>query len=164
MPQTTQETRLKPWVNEMDAQTKMRCDRAMKEKMTVISEDRAEGTFRVKGKTGEYEVKIGSTPTCTCPDHQQRQSLCIHMLYVYLRVLDMDKANPLVWQRALLKEEIKAILTKVEPKEEQLLEAKVASDSAEKAQEKSTDENGQKRTREEESIPEDHNRKRVCSE
>ena len=107
----TQEKRLKPWLNEIDQQTLSRCDRAMTQNMKVTSEDRESGVFRVKGKADEYEVKIASTPTCTCPDYQHRHKPCKHIMFVYLRVLNMKVDDALIWQQALLTHEVDAILS-----------------------------------------------------
>ena len=111
----TQEKRLKPWLDTMDADTLARCERAMKQKIAVISEDRSTGLFRVKGKTDEYEVKIENTPCCTCPDFQNRHRPCKHILFVYLRVLNVDAQNPLIWQRALLSGEVRTLLDNTLP-------------------------------------------------
>lgn len=111
----TQERRLKPWLDTMDADTLARCERAMKQKIAVIDEDRSTGLFRVKGKTDEYEVKIENTPCCTCPDFQNRHRPCKHILFVYLRVLNVDAQNPLIWQRALLSGEVRTLLDNTLP-------------------------------------------------
>ena len=52
-----------------------------------------------------YEVTVGRHPDCTCPDFQ-KGNLCKHYLFVMLRVLRLDRADPLVWQRALMKKEV----------------------------------------------------------
>jgi hypothetical protein len=56
-----------------------------------------------------YTVTIGCQPTCTCPDHLHGRAggRCKHILFVMLRVLKLEQTNPLVWQRALLKQEVR---------------------------------------------------------
>lgn len=56
-----------------------------------------------------YTVTISRQPTCTCPDHQSGRAggRCKHILFVMLRVLKLEQTNPLVWQRALLTQEVR---------------------------------------------------------
>ncbi|KAL3154181.1 hypothetical protein ABBQ32_013698 [Trebouxia sp. C0010 RCD-2024] len=66
--------------------------------------------FSVLGATANvYDVTVGRHPDCTCPDFQ-KGNICKHYLFVMLRVLRLDHADPLVWQRALLKTETKQVL------------------------------------------------------
>jgi hypothetical protein len=57
-----------------------------------------------------YTVKISRHPHCNCPDHD-KGNLCKHILFVMLRVLKLSTTNPLVWQRALLTQEVSAFGT-----------------------------------------------------
>ncbi|KAL6776045.1 hypothetical protein ACKKBG_A19580 [Auxenochlorella protothecoides x Auxenochlorella symbiontica] len=67
--------------------------------------------FAVLGATGNvYSVTICRQPTCTCPDFL-KGNLCKHILFVMLRVLGLKSSDPLVWQRALLTDEVKAVLS-----------------------------------------------------
>ena len=54
-----------------------------------------------------YTVTLAQQPGCTCPDFQRRGEPCKHMLFVMLRVLKLDSSNPLAWQKALLKQEVR---------------------------------------------------------
>ena len=54
-----------------------------------------------------YQVTVGKHPDCTCPDFQ-KGNLCKHYLFVMLRVLRLDQTDPLVWQKALLKSEVRS--------------------------------------------------------
>ena len=56
-----------------------------------------------------YEVTVGKHPDCTCPDFQ-KGNICKHYLFVMLRVLRLDRADPLVWQKALVKSEVTLLL------------------------------------------------------
>lgn len=56
-----------------------------------------------------YSVSVGKHPNCSCPDFQ-RGNLCKHYLFVMLRVLRLDRDDPLVWQKALLKSEVCRLL------------------------------------------------------
>ncbi len=62
--------------------------------------------FSVLGATANvYSVSVGKHPNCSCPDFQ-KGNLCKHYLFVMLRVLRLDRSDPLVWQKALLKSEV----------------------------------------------------------
>lgn len=66
--------------------------------------------FTVLGATGNvYKVNVCRHPSCTCPDFA-RGNLCKHILFVMLRVLKLPTTDPLVWQRALLTDEVNDVL------------------------------------------------------
>jgi SWIM zinc finger len=71
------------------------------------SEGGAKVQFVVLGATRNvYTVTVGQAPSCTCPD-AAKGNLCKHILFVMLRVLKLRQNNPLVWQKALLKSEVR---------------------------------------------------------
>lgn len=71
--------------------------------------------FDVLGATGNcYTVSIGKQPSCTCPD-SQKNNICKHRVFVMLRVLKVDRNNPVLWQKALLQQEVEAILKSSSP-------------------------------------------------
>jgi hypothetical protein len=73
--------------------------------------------FKVLGQTGNvYTVQISKTPRCTCPDGQKGNN-CKHMFYIYLRVLKVNAANDILWQRALLTSELRQF---IEPRMRQI--------------------------------------------
>ncbi|GAB4820534.1 hypothetical protein N2152v2_007580 [Parachlorella kessleri] len=77
----------------------------------VGSEEGAAEEFAVLGATGNvYTVTICRQPQCTCPDYL-KGNLCKHILFVMLRVLRLPTDEPLVWQRALLTDEVNAVLS-----------------------------------------------------
>lgn len=66
--------------------------------------------FNVLGSTcNVYDVKLQQRPSCSCPDFP-RSGLCKHILFVMLRVLKLDKSDPRIWQKALLKSELNELL------------------------------------------------------
>ena len=72
----------------------------------MTSENGPAEEFSVLGATANvYSVSVGKHPSCSCPDFQ-KGNLCKHYLFVMLRVLRLDRSDPLVWQRALLKSEV----------------------------------------------------------
>lgn len=66
--------------------------------------------YAVLGATANvYNVELGRCPSCSCPDFA-KGNLCKHILFVYLRVLKLSPANPVIWQKALIQSEVDAIL------------------------------------------------------
>jgi hypothetical protein len=76
----------------------------------IGAEGGAAETFTVLGATGNvYTVSVSRHPTCSCPD-AAKGNVCKHYLFVMLRVLRLDRDNPLVWQKALLTDEVNSVL------------------------------------------------------
>jgi hypothetical protein len=84
-----------------------------------------EQSFYVLGSVGNvYTVKISHIPSCTCPDHA-KGNLCKHIvsqfslqfvcnsllfkLFVFLKVLRVPSDSNLIYQNALLTEELESI-------------------------------------------------------
>jgi hypothetical protein len=68
--------------------------------------------FVVLGSTGNvYTVTLQDVPHCTCPDFVRKQDLCKHVLFVYLKVVGLPVSNPLVYQKALLRTELREIFS-----------------------------------------------------
>lgn len=60
-------------------------------------------TFRVMGATGKvYDVKLENKPTCTCPDHIERNIRCKHILFILIKIFEMQN----MYQNTFTKEEI----------------------------------------------------------
>ena len=73
-----------------------------REKTSPLSE-----TFHTLGSTGNvYTVEIRNKSRCNCPD---RDDLCKHILFVLLKILKIPPTSPLVWQAALLDQELAVI-------------------------------------------------------
>jgi hypothetical protein len=92
--------------------------RARTQRLYLISKEKInEGTYKltVLGSTGNvYEVTLGHVPSCTCPDYQRKQDLCKHILFVSLKVLGLSVDNPLVYQKALVTEELDDVFWQLE--------------------------------------------------
>ena len=58
-------------------------------------------------KTQKYKVAIGDMQKCTCGS----SDICIHILFIMLKVLRVPKNNPVVWQHSLLEREINDCLS-----------------------------------------------------
>jgi len=65
--------------------------------------------FKVLGSTGNvYTVTIGRLPSCNCPD-ASRGNHCKHILFVFLKVLQVPQSSGLWYQKALLTSELQSI-------------------------------------------------------
>lgn len=70
--------------------------------------------FTVLGSTGNvYTVTLSRVPGCNCPDHQKRQDLCKHLLFVLLKVVGLDISDPLSFQKAYLTSELERLFEKL---------------------------------------------------
>lgn len=69
-----------------------RVQRALSQRIYLLSVDQDRDIFNVMGSTGEnvYQVEIGQDIECNCPDHVQRGNICKHMLYIWIRVLSYE--------------------------------------------------------------------------
>lgn len=60
---------------------------------------RSDSTFYVLGATGNvYTITLSSTPSCSCPD---RTTPCKHILFIYIRVLNISLDDTCLWRRTL---------------------------------------------------------------
>ncbi|KAI9445094.1 hypothetical protein H4582DRAFT_883725 [Lactarius indigo] len=65
--------------------------------------------FKVLGSTGNvYTVTIGKLPSC---DYASRGNHCKHILFIYLKVLQVPQSSDLWYQKALLTGELESIFT-----------------------------------------------------
>ena len=53
-------------------------------------------------------MQIGAEQSCSCKTSPE---LCIHILFVMLKIYRIPPTNPVVWQQSLLDDEITQILT-----------------------------------------------------
>ncbi len=53
-----------------------------------------------------YKISVGEHQRCTCGDRE----LCVHILFVMLKVFRLAADDPLVWQRSLVDAEISKLL------------------------------------------------------
>ena len=106
-----------------------RMDRALQQRMYLIHKEEVvvmdEGDnnstnnnrywiFITLGSTGNvYETCLKSQPTCNCPDFMKRGDLCKHLMFVLIRVVGLDKDDPLAYQKAYLKSELDDLFERV---------------------------------------------------
>ena len=78
-------------------------------------EDAPSCDFTVAGSTGNiYTVKIDYVPTCTCHDFLRKQDLCKHIFFVFLKCIGVEPDSHLLYQKAFLSDEIRALMVKME--------------------------------------------------
>ncbi|KAJ7494832.1 hypothetical protein B0H11DRAFT_2003546 [Mycena galericulata] len=90
-----------------------RVERVMTQRFFMVDRKRFEGElkeeFQVLGSTGNiYTVTIQQNPSCDCPD-AQKGNHCKHILFIYLKVLQVTQASGYWYQRALLTSELESI-------------------------------------------------------
>ena len=56
--------------------------------------------------TGLYKVGLGSRQTCSCPIFQREKEICIHLLWIMMKVYKLDKDNEILYQLSLVEREI----------------------------------------------------------
>ena len=106
-----EEKRLRKFRAQPNSDTLIRIERALTQRLYLVSRQvlaEDQQAFAVLGSTGNvYNVMIGQTPACNCPDYGRKgNTSCKHVLFVFLRVLRVPSTNPVVWQAALLKQEL----------------------------------------------------------
>uniref|UniRef100_A0A7S2KPK2 Anaphase-promoting complex subunit 11 n=1 Tax=Leptocylindrus danicus TaxID=163516 RepID=A0A7S2KPK2_9STRA len=57
-----------------------------------------------------FKVTIGNIQNCSCGEGLKAKKLCVHILFVMLRVLRIEDTNPLAWQLSLTDDEVTRIL------------------------------------------------------
>ncbi|TFK60764.1 hypothetical protein BDN72DRAFT_890276 [Pluteus cervinus] len=92
-----------------------RVDRVMTQRFFMIDRTRIGGAleeeFKVLGSTGNvYTVVIAQTPSCSCPD-ATKGNHCKHILFVFLKVLQVSQSSNVWYQKALLTSELSSIFT-----------------------------------------------------
>ncbi|KAI9208004.1 uncharacterized protein BJ171DRAFT_636488 [Polychytrium aggregatum] len=58
----------------------------------------------------KYKVGLGSCQTCTCADFVSEQELCVHILWVMIKVFHVPKDSEAIYQRSLVEREISQVL------------------------------------------------------
>ena len=51
-------------------------------------------------------MTIGDVQACTC----NQEEPCVHILFVMVRIMRLEKDNPLVWQKSLVDAEVDRLL------------------------------------------------------
>ncbi|KAK7449329.1 hypothetical protein VKT23_013470 [Stygiomarasmius scandens] len=115
----------KPVKEKRKAQFKSKCPQATQtrldryisqaQRIYLIHRRRTEGEnreeFTVQGSTGNvYTVTIDEVPHCDCPDHQKGNH-CKHILFIFLKVLQVSRDSGLWYQKALLPSELESIFS-----------------------------------------------------
>lgn len=101
-----------------------------------------EQSFYVLGSVGNvYTVKISHIPSCTCPDHA-KGNLCKHILFVFLKVLRVPSDSNLIYQNALLTEELESIFKSAPAKPTAVLASKNVRDTFDKVMGKTPEKKG----------------------
>jgi len=121
-----EEKRLKRYRSQPTKAIRARIERALTQRLYLVhtsepnssessefEEDPSIG-LTVLGSTGNiYEVNLAKIPHCNCPDHM-RGNLCKHLLFVMLKVANLDPSSPLVYQSAYITSELKSIIEKIQ--------------------------------------------------
>ncbi|KAF8834792.1 hypothetical protein BDN67DRAFT_914190 [Paxillus ammoniavirescens] len=116
-------------VEKRGAMTKKKCpknildrvERVMSQRQVFFMIDRRRNNeelreeFSVLGSTGNvYTVTIGKTPSCSCPD-ATKGNHCKHILFIFLKVLQVSQDSHVWYQKALLTSELAAIFADAPP-------------------------------------------------
>ncbi|KAI0792163.1 hypothetical protein C8Q75DRAFT_754676 [Abortiporus biennis] len=92
-----------------------RVERVISQRMFMISRrrngDELREQFDVLGSQGNvYLVTIDKIPTCTCPDFLKGHH-CKHILFIFLKVLQVTQASGYWYQKALITSELEDIFS-----------------------------------------------------
>jgi hypothetical protein len=71
-----------------------RVHRAKTQKIYLVNRDVSDesATFTIMGTTENiYEVELIGSPVCSCPDHQQRKNRCKHILFMLIKIFNVDE-------------------------------------------------------------------------
>ncbi|TFK33867.1 hypothetical protein BDQ12DRAFT_690526 [Crucibulum laeve] len=96
-----------------------RVERVMSQRIFMLTRERVDGElkeeFKILGSTGNaYTVVIDHKPRCDCPDHLKGNH-CKHILFVFLKVLQVPQRSGLWYQKALLTSELEEIFANAPP-------------------------------------------------
>ncbi|GAA6015001.1 hypothetical protein JCM11491_002389 [Sporobolomyces phaffii] len=123
-----QEKRLKVVKRACPKATQERVSRVMSQRFFCIGRDRTSELteeFKVLGSTGNvYTVRVDHVPTCDCPDGQKGNH-CKHILFVFLKILQIPQSVNLWYQSALLTSELRAIFANARPAPQNIVEERV---------------------------------------
>ncbi|KAL4076942.1 hypothetical protein V8B97DRAFT_1355794 [Scleroderma yunnanense] len=96
-----------------------RVDRVMSQRFFMINRRREPNKLReefsVLGSTGNvYTVMIDKIPSCNCPD-ASKGNHCKHILFIFLKVLQVPQTSHVWYQKALLTSELADIFAAAPP-------------------------------------------------
>jgi len=116
---TVTEKRLRRYRASMTVGIYDRIQRALYQRLYLLAVTKSSNEsiyreYKVLGQTANvYTVVITHIPSCTCPDNAKGH-LCKHIIFVLHRVLKVDRNSPLLYQQALLTNELHEIFTKAD--------------------------------------------------
>jgi len=116
---TVTEKRLRRYRSSMTVAIYDRIERALNQRLYLLaitksSNESISREYKVLGQTANvYTIVITHIPTCTCPDYAKGH-LCKHIIFVLHRVLKVSRNSPLLYQQALLTNELNEIFTKAD--------------------------------------------------
>lgn len=76
-----------------NVETDERAQRAKTQKIFLANRnvDDNSATFQVLGSTGNiYNVALNGSPNCSCPDHSTRGSRCKHILFMLIKIFNVE--------------------------------------------------------------------------
>lgn len=113
------EKRLRRFRTSMSIAIYDRIERALTQRlyllaMTKSSNEHLQREYKVLGQTANvYTVIISHLPSCTCPDYAKGY-LCKHIIFVLHRVLKVPRNSSLLYQQALVTNELNEIFSKAD--------------------------------------------------
>eukprot|EP00761_Pharyngomonas_kirbyi_P010489 gb/GECH01010509.1/.p1 GENE.gb/GECH01010509.1/~~gb/GECH01010509.1/.p1 ORF type:complete len:628 (+),score=78.77 gb/GECH01010509.1/:1-1884(+) len=97
-----------PWIRKPSENVKSLIDEANSARLFLLQENGPTSfTIKQEGHRKKYRVTIGNVQRCSC---HSSLTLCIHILYVMIKVFRIPPQNPVVWQLSLIDREISEIL------------------------------------------------------
>lgn len=67
-------------------------------------------TVKEHDSTRKLRVTLGDPSACTCTTYMKEHELCIHILWVVLKLFKIPAENPISWQGSLVEREIQQIV------------------------------------------------------
>ena len=104
--------RVLPWRRKpSDELTTMIEEAATRARFFLVQEAGPTSFVLSEGDSGrKVKVFIGNTHCCSCTPTAPAGFLCVHILFVMIRVFKLPKDSPLVYQQALVDSEIAELL------------------------------------------------------
>ncbi len=99
-----------PWRNRCPVEVAQRISAALSSGLLVVQQPGPMSfVLKCSGTQRKFKVRIGDPHHCNCKE-QNGELLCVHILFVLLKVFRLPQDNPLVWQHALLEAEVDQLL------------------------------------------------------
>eukprot|EP00002_Diphylleia_rotans_P026343 TRINITY_DN5243_c0_g1_i2.p1 TRINITY_DN5243_c0_g1~~TRINITY_DN5243_c0_g1_i2.p1 ORF type:complete len:572 (+),score=71.64 TRINITY_DN5243_c0_g1_i2:114-1829(+) len=100
--------RSSPYVSKPSEDVKRLIEQVREARLYLVQES-GPTSFVLKGDQSDrkYRVSIGDRHYCTCNEGRQ---LCLHTLFVMIKIFRLPPENPLVWQTSLIDNEITEII------------------------------------------------------